>query len=275
MRLLGRLESRFGSLAIPNLTIYLAFGQFCCLLLTLARPELADKIELIPEQVIAGEWWRLFTFVFVPGFGANPLFAAFALYFFWLIGTALENHWGEFRFNLFVLIGYLAAVGASFLSPEMPATNSFVNGSMFIAFAILYPDLTINLMFIFPVKVKWLAVLMLVMDCIALMKGPWGTRVMVLASLLNVILFFRRELAESLRNAGRQMQSPSRRAAFKSDGGVPFHTCAACGITDRSHPKMEFRYCPQCVGGVGYCMDHIQNHEHRAAATSGAPSISS
>jgi hypothetical protein len=54
----------------------------------------------------------------------------------------------------------------------------------------------------------------------------------------------------------RQAQQFSRR------DDEPFHRCTACGITDKSHPKMDFRYCPECDGQYGYCQDHIRNHEH-------------
>ena len=42
----------------------------------------------------------------------------------------------------------------------------------------------------------------------------------------------------------------------------PFHRCMVCGITDKTHPDMDFRYCSECEGTPGYCTEHVWNHEH-------------
>jgi ribosomal protein L37AE/L43A len=45
----------------------------------------------------------------------------------------------------------------------------------------------------------------------------------------------------------------------------PRHICTVCGITDKSHREMDFRYCTKCDPPVAYCMDHLTTHEHRKA----------
>ena len=96
---------------------------------------------------------------------------------FHLFGTTLEQQWGTFKYNLF-LVGRLSrerrgGVLGSFvlqqqLGPEMnetlklasiTATNGFLYGSVFLAFARLYPDFTLNLFFILPIRIKWLALI--------------------------------------------------------------------------------------------------------------------
>src|SRR4029077_2272748 len=112
----------------------------------------------VPEAVGWGEWWRLVSFLFTPPSG-NPLLAIFALYFLWFMGGALEAQWGAFRYNVYVLIGYAMTVAAAFAFPYGAATNGYITGSIFLAFAYLFPDFQILLFFILPVKVKWLALI--------------------------------------------------------------------------------------------------------------------
>ena len=110
MSMLDRLERKFGRYYIPNLTIVLVFGQAVFYVLTLMNSIRRDDALLVPALVVRGEVWRLLTFVFVPAV-QTPIFFAFALYLFYLMGTALESYWGEFRYNVYLLIGFLATVG--------------------------------------------------------------------------------------------------------------------------------------------------------------------
>ena len=87
----------------------------------------------------------------------NLLFAFFFWYLFYLMGTVLESTWGAFRYNVYLLVGWAATVAVAFLQPNAPASISFLQASVFLAFAYLYPDFQILLFFILPVKVKWLA----------------------------------------------------------------------------------------------------------------------
>src|SRR5690606_12067590 len=145
--LLKRLGKTFGFLAIPNITLYIVCLQSLAYILVLARPEMWGNMLLVPERVAAGEWWRLISFVLIPP-ASNPLFAFFALYLFWLMGTALENQWGTFRYNLYLLIAYLATIGAALLvqwaggTQGEAGTNAYIGGSVFLAFAWLYPNFT-------------------------------------------------------------------------------------------------------------------------------------
>ena len=259
-RLLDKLEKYLGRFALPNLTIYLIAGQtFFYVLYMTGKLERGVSI-LAAERLLAGEWWRLGTFLFDPP-GQSPLFALFAWYIFYLMGSALEEHWGAFRFNVFILVGYLLTVAVSFLIPAYPVTNTYIGGSVFLAFAFLYPDFQILLFFFLPVRIRWLAMLTWLYYGYLFLVGGWPTRLLVLASIGNFLLFFARDLrwlvkSGSWKRAARQATQVSR----SSD--EPFHRCTVCGITDKSHPQMDFRYCPQCAGQRGYCQEHIFSHEH-------------
>src|SRR5690606_17750006 len=149
------LERRFRFLGIANLTLYLVFGQGLFFVLGMAqpgqytsggqlvRPGFLDKVVLNPAAVMNGEIWRLATFIFVPP-TMSLIFILFALYLFYIMGTALERQWGEFRYTIYLLIAYLATVGGAFaawgLGSAADGTSSYIAGSVFLAFAFLYPD---------------------------------------------------------------------------------------------------------------------------------------
>jgi hypothetical protein len=257
MNWINRLERTFGKFAITNLTVYLIAGQVLFFLFEVSGRFILGRVVLIPDLVLAGEWWRLVTFLFIPPL-TNPIFAFFAWYMFYLMGSALEGHWGAFRYNLFLLVGYLVTVAVSFLFPHAAATNIFIGGSVFLAFATLYPEFQIYIFFVLPVKIKWLAVLTWIGYAYKILTGFWSTRLLVLASISNYLIFFGRDIYWKMKSGNRRMVSAARDLNGKQQ---PFHTCAVCGITDVSNPNMEFRYCPEC-GGLGYCMDHIFKHEH-------------
>jgi hypothetical protein len=228
---------------------------------------------MMPDKVMQGEWWRLITFVFDPPI-TNPLFAFFAWYLFYLMGTTLESTWGAFRYNVYLAIGYFASIASAFLfwfatgMPGQSATNAFLYGSVFLAFARLYPDFELQLFFIFPVKIKWLALITWIGYLWTLLAADsWLTRAMVLAAVLNYLLFFGRDIARGMKQGHRGMQfrakalrSPATSVAH--GGPRMIHTCRVCGITSETSAKTQFRYCSQCNGDYCYCPEHLHNHEH-------------
>ncbi|MBI5239296.1 MAG: hypothetical protein HY926_02390 [Elusimicrobia bacterium] len=252
-----RLERRFQRWAVPDLTRLLVAGQVLLYIAGQMGAPIHERGAFIPELALAGQWWRFLSFIFIPPL-ANPLFAFFAWYLFYLMGSALEGRWGALRYDLFLLAGYALTVAAALLVPGLPATNVFIGGSVFLAFAFLYPDFELLILFILPVKVKWLALLTWLSYGFQLLFGGWQTRLLVLASVGNFLLFFGRDILRLMKSGHRRMADMAREASGVQE---PFHRCAVCGVTDVSHPTMDFRYCPEC-GGLGYCRDHIAGHRH-------------
>lgn len=259
MGFLDKLERKFRGFAVPNITLYLIMGQVLFFVLSTSGQFDIGRMDLIPDLVLTGEWWRLVTFLFIPFFG-SPIAAFFAWYFFYLVGNALEGHWGTFRYNVFLLTGCVATVAVSFIQPQFPATNAFLYGSVFFAFAYLYPDFMLYILFILPVKAKWIALFFWIGYGWQLLTGSGITRLLVLASISNFLLFFGKDILWKIKTGRRKMGEQARAISGKKEA---FHRCAVCGITDLSHPAMEFRYCPEC-GGLGYCKDHIFSHQHAA-----------
>ena len=206
-----RLERKYGRYAIRNLVKYLAIlnaATFAVLFILSpeAQARMFDALALIPALLFKGQVWRLFTYVLLPT-TMSPLWAALSIYLFYIIGTALERNWGAFRFNLFYLIGMvgttLGALIVGLMMPGFPATTAtYLNLSLFLAFATLFPDYQLMIFFVLPVKVKWLGWLQgafLVWTVLSsLLSGQWGLAVAPVVSLLNYLLFFGRDLYKGL-----------------------------------------------------------------------------
>jgi hypothetical protein len=273
MPLISKLDARFGRYAVPNLTVVLIAGQVFLYVAKMFNPaqggDVLEKVRMDPAYVLDGEVWRLVTFLFDPP-GAHPIFAFLFWYLFYLFGTTLEHSWGSFRYNVFLAIGYAATVAMSLLvyileGTNEPANNGFLYSTIFLAFARLYPDFVLNIFFVLPVKVRWLAFFAWCVLGITLLgaitAGEWMTCGMVLASVLNYLLFFGQDIWRDMKQGHRRMRHQSRtlRAPLRL-----IHTCAVCGLNSEGAPQAQFRYCSKCGGERCYCPEHLHNHEHVA-----------
>lgn len=267
MSLLDKLERALGRFAIPNLSLYLIVGQVFVLFASMLQ--LLDPEKLIYAPVLVtelGEWWRLFSFMFmapIPSGMLGFVFLAFYWYLFYLMGNALEHQWGVFRFNAFIFLSYALTVGLAFLAPGAAVTNTFILGSVFIAFAYLNPDFELTLFFVLPVKIKWLALLAVVLGGYRFIVGPLSIKLQTIAAVTTFLIFFGRDMMTVARYRQRKSAKAAERAAAVDE---PRHRCHVCGKTDKSHPDLDFRYCSKCAGDQCYCPEHIQNHAHVVSA---------
>ena len=265
--LLARLEARFGSYAIPNLTGMLIAGQIMLFFLEMVRGSQGVPAPLAPfymsvPQVLSGEVWRLLTFLFVPA--GRGIFIIFFWWLYYLYGTTLENQWGTFRYNIFLFICYVLSIvglfAVYFLAGEPAvATNLYLYGVIFLAFARLYPDFVINVMFVLPIKIKWLALLTWLLYAVSLLSGDWTTRSLILAAVISYLAFFGRQHWLDLKHRRRRQSFQSKTKAASQQ---LVHECLVCGLDSQQSPKTLFRYCSQCAGQCCYCPDHIRDHEH-------------
>jgi len=264
MDLLTRLERRFGRYAIRGLMSYIVYGNALVYLIGYfdQRGVLEGLLRLEPAAVLKGEIWRLASFVMIPP-SASPLFIFFVLYFYYLIGTNLEREWGSARFNLYYLAGMAGTVLGAFITGE-GTTAFYLNLSLFLAFARLFPEFEFLLFFVLPVKAKYLAWLDWGFLGFSLLVEGWPARAAILASLLNFLLFFGGDLPAYLRRR-RQVHRNRRRLLEALEDTPPRRVCAVCGRTDKSHPRMIFRTCKICGLGRDYCEEHLHAHEHVAA----------
>lgn len=272
---LDRFCTKHRNWAIPNLMLYIIIGNAAVYLLDrFSGMSLSPLLALIPSEVFRGQIWRLVTFVFVPE-STDLLWLALSLYLYYFIGSALEREWGSAKFTIFYLFGVLmnavAAVVMGFaISPYIMVTTQYLNLSLFLAFAALYPDLQFMLFFFIPVKAKWLAWFDAAIFAWGIVSSlfslNWVGVILPIVSILNFFLFFSSDAA---RIFGRVKHRTSKQTinfkkatkeAQQNKGYL--HKCAVCGRTDADVPGMEFRYCSKCNGYFCYCMDHINNHVH-------------
>ena len=150
------------------------------------RPPITSWFCTLPW--FSGESCELVTFIFIPP-TFSPLWLIFTLYFYYLVGSGLEQAWGSFKFNVYYLVGMIATILAAFITGH-GATGVYLNLSLFFAFATLYPDFQVLLFFILPVKVKYLAWLNAAFLGYTLLFSPWPLKVAALASVLNYFIFF-------------------------------------------------------------------------------------
>ncbi len=259
MNWLDKLERKFGFLAIKGLMTYIIGATALVYLLMLSNPQNIEKLVLIPSKVLEGEVWRLFSYIFIPP-TTSVFWIIFILYFYYMVGSGLEQEWGSFKFNIYYLIGMIATTIAAFAFGGI-ATAVYLNLSLFLAFAYLYPDFEILLFFILPVKVKYLAWFNWILIGYTVIFEPLPLKVMAAASVANYFVFFGKDIITRTKTT-RQSYQNRKRLMADIPKNFTIHRCTICGITEKDDPKMEFRYCSTCEGDYEYCMVHLKAHEH-------------
>lgn len=252
MDFLQKFEKKLGWIAIPGLVRAVVVMNGLVYLLAIFNPGYIEALTLNPEKLAEGQVWRLVSYLFIPP-AAHPIFIIFALWFLWMLGEGLEQAWGSFRLTAFYLLGMLGTTVAAFLTGE-PATNAFLNLSLLFAFATFYPNYTILLFLILPVKIKWVAWISLLLLLLAFVVVSWPMKLAILVSLANYLLFFGPKFALELRERRLVAQRRAKFETKRAAGIEPLHTCFGCGTTDLIRPDLDFRvaadgndYCTECL----------------------------
>ena len=263
-KVLARLERRFGRYAPQGIILWMVGLSGVLHLLVFARPDVAHLLWLDPGAVLQGEVWRAFTFLFAP---TGPItmtglfWTALGLWFLHTMGSSLEAQWGAFRFDLFVLIGWLGTLAIAFVVGPVPGT--FVATALLLAFAVEFPEYEV-LLIILPVKVKWLGLLSGGWMVWQLISGGLQIRAAILVALGDFLLFCGGNLRGLLRGAAKT--GGRRKAAPEGFGPVARRTrvCAKCGRSDADDRSLEFRVCDcqeRCHGKLTeYCLEHARSH---------------
>ncbi len=217
--MLNKLERKLGRYAIPHLINYLiggyALGYVLYMMSGIAHLDILSYLSLNPYAIVHDfQIWRIITWILIPEM-QNPFFALIMMFFYWQLGNMLESTWGTFRFNLYIFGGMFFTVIGAFIAyaiylglgiPLLPGdigklvsggiSTYYINMSIFLAYAVSYPDMTVLLYFIIPIKMKWMAVVYGVWFVwslfSALSSGAMGVSVAItlVMSLLNFVIFF-------------------------------------------------------------------------------------
>lgn len=274
MNWLSKLERKFGRYAIPNLTMYLIGGYIIGYGIYYLLPGLFSWLTLEPAYILHGQIWRLVSWVLIPPMG-NIFTIIIMLFFYYSLGTALERTWGTFRYNVYIFSGLLFTVLGAFLLYFVMGgkgvgygyffSTYYINMSIFLAFAVSYPDMEVLLYFVLPIKMKWMALVYAAFILYDLVTGNFFTRVAIIASLMNFIVFFlsgrnMKPYTPKERIRKQKFKQQSRPHMTYANGAR--HRCAVCGRTELDNPELEFRFCSKCKGNYEYCQDHLFTHEH-------------
>lgn len=200
-RLLDKLQRRLGRFAISNLMLYIVGGMAVVFLMDAVAFPMSDfsltaALAFDREAIFSGQIWRIISFVLLPP-NSSPIFIVFSLYFYWLVGSALENQWGTFRFNVFYLCGALCTMIMGLITGY--ATNYYLNMTLFLAFAIIYPNFQMLLFFCIPIKIKFLALVDVLLLAVSFYYSGWAGRLALVIAVLNIILFFWRDFVDSIK----------------------------------------------------------------------------
>ena len=262
--------------------LYVAIGSGLVYLLQMADSSYTLYYLLCFDRaaILQGQIWRLITYPLTYSAG-NVLLTAISLLCYYSLGRAMENQWGTFRFNLYYLSGvvlmdvYCLLFGGN-------ATVTYLNLSLFLGYATMYPNAHFLLFFIIPVKAWIFALIDLLFVVHDLLLYPFPYNLFPVVALLNYFLFFGKEVTNlfpiswraNFRRLTRRKKSASKQKpiqfptagsyqASTASAKAPYtHRCTVCGRTDVSDPDLEFRYCSRCAGYHCYCQDHINNHIH-------------
>ena len=284
MNLLNKLERKFGRYAIPNLMKYVVMLYAVGLMISVVEPRIFSRfLSLNFDLIKRGQVWRIVTFIIPRVSIGNLLFVVLAAYMFYMIGNALEKTWGAFRLNLYFFSGVLFNVLASWITYLITGINvnpslDYVYGSMFFAFAAIYPNTQFLIYFLIPVKVKYLAWIsggLYIYNIIQNIAVRNFTGIIpIIVSMANFLIFFfatrnykRISPREYERKAKfrKQMKSGMNTGHHTNVNGnsvITRHKCSICGKTEYDDDQLEFRFCSKCDGNYEYCMEHLFTHEH-------------
>ncbi len=311
MKLINRLEKRLGKFAIPNLTVYIIItyiiGYFLEAMQRIYQVNLLGYLALNPYAILHGQVWRLFTWVIAPP-NAFSIWTVIMLLFYYQLGTALERIWGKFLYNIYIFFGlFMTVIGAFILYAILGAdvfrwlylqgatifSTYYVSLSIFLGFAMTFPEEKILFMLFLPIRIKYLAIAEVAICIYDIWQTGFNpvTIVLVVSALASVIVFFfatrdysgfgkaardqkRRRKEFEAAMSGRFKENQERYRKIRPEGddttkssssagrGPARHKCTICGRTELDAPELEFRFCTKCAGNHEYCQEHLFTHQH-------------
>lgn len=286
---MSNFEKKFGKYAISNLSLKLVVFYIIGYVLYFVQPAIFSLLTIDVSAILHGQIWRVVSWLLVPpDAGSNLFFVAIMLFFYYSIGTALERTWGDYKYNVYIFMGIILTVISAFLwtgfmrltgltgadleyVTRIGATyfsTYYINMSIFLAFALTFPEARVYLFFVLPIKVKYLGWIDVGFLLLSMFSGNSAERFVIAAALLNVLLLFLRSRSGISYTPGEVRRRQKFRRSVEEgrkttvSGQGTRHRCVICGRTEKDGDMLEFRYCTKCEGGLEYCRDHLFSHVH-------------
>lgn len=197
MSLIERLERKMPWLLTSNVYKYLTAIFLLGLIIDLFNPLFyLSYLSLNVKMILSGQVWRLITFIFYPPSSSRSIILSLLLiYVYYSLAKTLTMMWGDFKFNLYLLIGFLSQIiGAFFVyfvfgrNILILPTYSFF--SMIMAFALSFPDAYFYIYFLIPIKAKYFAYVEIALYLVLFLSSGIADRVAIICSVVNVFVFF-------------------------------------------------------------------------------------
>lgn len=194
-----KMKYKFGRYAIYNLSLHitLIFAIGYLLIMSPFGAYLySNWLAFFPYQVLHGQIWRIATAIlFPPVTSGSIIWAAICLLLYYNFASLVERMMGTFEFNVYffgsILVGELGAIISYLITginyPYLPIYTHF---AIIMAFAIMYPDASVLLMFFIPLKVKWVAIAEAVIYLYNFLMGGIITKISIVAAFIPVVIFF-------------------------------------------------------------------------------------
>lgn len=266
---------------IPNLMLYIVVGNAIVYLMSMIGGSnfLYAMLCFHRTSILHGQVWRLITFplTMYGGMGSSGiLLVAISLFCFFSLGQVIEHRWGTLKFNLFYLTGIVMMDVYCMIFP-CQATAEYLNMSLFLSYATMFPNASFLLFFIIPIKAWFFALANLILIAVGVLQSRFPANLFPIIALANYFLFFGKDVLNIIPFSWRMKvekffklkpSSPAPKViqfrTVQKPQATPnyTHRCTVCGRTDVTNPELEFRYCSRCKGYYCYCEDHISNHAH-------------
>lgn len=289
MKFLNKLERKLGKYAIKNISLVLIICYAIGYVFMLVNPNILYFLYLNPHLIMRGQIWRLFTWILIPP-GSFDFFTLIMLYFYYSIGNNLEHTWGAFRYNAYLISGMLFTIIGSFLllgyfyvvqsdAVRMLGSGNlfdmvngyryfggfstyYINMSIFLAYAMTFPNMQVLLFFVVPIKVKVLGIIYALMLVFSFLGSGVASKFIIGASLLNTVVFFLMTRNYHRIDPRQVQRRYNYQKQVRPQKGITKHKCAICGRTENDGDDLEFRFCSKCNGNYEYCKEHLYTHQH-------------
>ena len=260
------LERKFGKYAIRNLSLVLIILYTCGYIIQAINSSFLSYLTLNPYAVIHGQIWRLVTWLIIPPEQSNIIFIIIMLFFYYSIGTSLERTWGTWRYNVYIFTGVLLMIAGAFLmmliswlAGDMTGfyggysiyfSTYYINMSIFLAYALTFPDAIVLFMFIIPLKVKWLGIIygaMLAFEFVQYLAAGIRTGNMayyylcaaICVSMINFAIFYIRNIRGGQLFATKTQRS-FRRGVYGSSSGRSRGSGRYAGSSGRTNGSFDY-----------------------------------
>ena len=197
MSILEKIERKIPWFGFGNLNLYMVVIFLVGLMIDIVNPTYYYLyLSLNLDAVMSGQIYRLITFIFYPPTSSYSLIMALLMiYVYYSITKTLILMWGNFKFNLYLFIGYISQVIGAFILHFVFKNHSilyptYVTFSLIVAFALSFPDATFFIYFLIPIKAIYFAYFEIVVYFIMFLFTDISGRVSIICGAVNIFVFF-------------------------------------------------------------------------------------